>query len=66
MTNTYFAADGNCGSAEGLVIIDTSDWTESEWDVILSAPDEDRARIAREISSLANDGQLVLPGLEQI
>ena len=66
MAMTYFASDGNCGDAEGLVILDTSDWTEDEWDLILSAPDSDRVRIAREISNLTSDDQLVLPGLEQI
>ncbi len=66
MAMTYFASDGNCGDAEGLVILDTSDWTEDEWDLILSAPDSDRVRIAREISNLINDDQLILPGLEQI
>ncbi len=65
MTNTYFATDGNCGSAEGLVVIDTSDWTESEWDIILSAPDEERARIAQEISSFS-DNDLSSADLEQI
>ena len=66
MTNTYFAADGNCGSAEGLVIIDTSDWTESEWDIILDAPDEERARIAQEISFFSDDEQLRLFAIDEI
>lgn len=65
MTISYFATDGNCGSAEGLVVIDTSDWTESEWDIILDAPDEERARIAREISSFSSD-DLSSADLEQI
>jgi hypothetical protein len=65
MTNTYFATDGNCGSAEGLVIIDTSDWTESEWDIILSAPDDERARIAQEISFFSDDEQLRLFAIDE-
>lgn len=65
MTISYFATDGNCGSAEGLVVIDTSDWTESEWDIILDAPDEERARIAQEISSFSSD-DLSSADLEQI
>ena len=58
--------DGNCGSAEGLVIIDTSDWTESEWDIILSAPDDERAGIARDISSLIDDDPLRLFDIDGI
>lgn len=58
--NTYFAADGNCGSADGLVVIDTSDWTENEWNIILDAPNEERVRIAQEISSFL-DKDLIAP-----
>ena len=30
----YFAADGNYGSADGLVIVDTSDWDDDDWAII--------------------------------
>ena len=37
--NHYFATDGNYGNAENLVIIDTADWTEDEWDIIEQSPE---------------------------
>jgi hypothetical protein len=54
MSTSYFSTDGNCGDATGLVIIDTSDWTDGEWAIILSAPDDERSQIAKEISSFSN------------
>ena len=56
----YFAEDGNYGSADGLVIVDTSDWTEDEWEIIDGALDCDRPIIARSLSKTDPD-QLELP-----
>lgn len=60
MSKHYFAADGNYGSAEGLVIVDTSDWTEEEWDAIDAARDSERPAIASQLSGFDPD-QLELP-----
>jgi len=30
----YFATDGNYGSADGLVIVDTSDWDDDDWAIV--------------------------------
>lgn len=43
---TYFAMDGNYGSAHGLVVIDTSGWTDKDWDRVESATDDDRFIVA--------------------
>ncbi len=43
---TYFAMDGNYGVAHGLIIIDTRDWTEDDWDLIDNASDYDRFSVA--------------------
>lgn len=43
MKLTYFAADGNYGDASGLVIVDTSKWTEEHWQVIEGTSDNFRA-----------------------
>jgi hypothetical protein len=39
MSYTYFAEDGNYGDASGLVIVDTSDWTEEQWQMIEGTSD---------------------------
>jgi hypothetical protein len=43
---TYFAMDGNYGNAHGLVIIDTADWTDADWDRVENATDDDRFIVA--------------------
>ena len=57
---TYFAADGSYGDAAGLVVIDTSDWDQDDWDHIDFAPESERLSIARELSE-SNPDQLQLP-----
>lgn len=42
MAQTYFATDGNYGDASGLVIVDTSKWTEEHWQVIEETSDSFR------------------------
>ena len=44
----YFAADGNYGSADGLVLVDTSNWTEEQWQMIEDTSDSFRPTRARE------------------
>ena len=46
----YFAEDGNFGSAEGLAIFDTTNWTEDDWMEIEQAGDHARVQVAREIA----------------
>jgi len=58
--NHYFATDGNYGNAENLVIIDTADWTEDEWDIIEQSPENDRTKIAQQLSQGQNENQLSL------
>jgi hypothetical protein len=63
MTATYFAADGSYGNAEGLIIVDTSDWTEEEWDIIDETTDSTRVSIAEQLAKSVL-GQDALPGLD--
>jgi hypothetical protein len=58
--NHYFATDGNYGNAENLIIIDTTDWTEDEWDIIDQSPENDRTKIAQQLSQGQNENQLSL------
>jgi len=50
----YFAKDGNYGDALGLVVVDTSDWTEEHWVLIDEAMDDERPEIAEEINATIN------------
>lgn len=50
MGTTYFAKDGSYGDASGLVIVDTSDWDERDWDAIDRASDDYRCTVARRMS----------------
>jgi hypothetical protein len=46
MAQQYFALDGNYGDADGLLVIDTTDWTEAMDDEISCASDNHRAGLA--------------------
>jgi len=48
--STYFAMDGNYGDAHGTIIIDTSTWSQENWDAIEMASDYDRIVVALEIA----------------
>ncbi|NBQ64004.1 MAG: hypothetical protein EBT95_00305 [Verrucomicrobia bacterium] len=46
MATSYFAIDGNYGNADGIVIVETSDWSEDDWSAVEMAGDADRASVA--------------------
>lgn len=47
----YFAEDGNFGEADGLVIIETSSWKDTDWAEIDETSDENRPKTAEIISN---------------
>jgi hypothetical protein len=47
---TYFAMDGNYGDSHGMVTIDTSTWSQEDWDRIEMASDYDRIVVALNIA----------------
>lgn len=47
----YFSPDGNYGTADGLVTVDTESWTEEDWQEIEDAGDSERADIAEKINT---------------
>lgn len=55
----YFATDGNYGSADQLVIVDTSDWDVEEWDIVDQTPERDRAMVAFQMAQ--GKGQIIDP-----
>lgn len=42
----YFAADGSCGDARGLVVIDTTNFTDRYWQAVDDAYDNQRQQVA--------------------
>lgn len=42
----YFTSDGTFGDASDILIVDTSNWTESDWSRIDECSDNDRKDIA--------------------
>lgn len=51
MSKTYFAADGNYGDAEGLVILDTTGWTPDHWGYIAMLSDGQRAEVGEDLAA---------------
>ena len=48
---SYFASDGSFGSTDQLIIVmDTTNWTEQDWQDIEEASDSERASVAHEIA----------------
>jgi hypothetical protein len=53
----YFAVDGSYGHADGINLIETDKWQEAEWDLIATAPDNDRAAFALDIAEFVRLGR---------
>jgi hypothetical protein len=49
-STTYFALDGNYGEAQGMVVIDTTKWSEDDWTQIEEASDSERAQVALDLT----------------
>lgn len=47
---TYFATDGNYGDAVGLTVIDTTGWTDIDFETFDAVLDHERVSLARLIS----------------
>lgn len=56
MTTTYFATDGSYGDADDILVIDTSDWSDDEWDAVRECADSARHDVARQIIENASNG----------
>lgn len=54
MSVHYFAVDGNYGDASLMCVMDTSDWTEADWQRIEEASDSDRPEVAFLIKQYTN------------
>lgn len=53
----YVAVDGNWGDASGMTIIDDSDWTQSEYNLIDEASDYNKADLADKIDAWVKQGR---------
>lgn len=50
----YFATDGNYGDATDIVIVDTAEWTDDDFQLIEDASDSERAEIATRLDEKRN------------
>lgn len=46
----YFTTDGTFGDATELILVDTTNWTEEDWDLIDDCSDSERQDVAQRIS----------------
>lgn len=44
---SYFAQGGNYGSADGILVLETTGWSELDWQMIEEVSDEHRPAVAR-------------------
>jgi hypothetical protein len=54
---TYFAKDGNYGDAAGLTVVDTTDWTDDDFEMLDYVGDERRVLAAQTISEWIEKGR---------
>jgi len=47
---SYFATDGNYGSADGILVLETTGWSELDWQMVEEVSDEHRPAVARLIT----------------
>jgi len=57
MKMSYFAVDGSYGSADDIIIVDTGDWSEDEWDAVTMSTDTNRLEVVRQILDNASDAE---------
>lgn len=57
LSMSYFAADGNYGDAAGLTVVDTTNWTDADFEMLDSVSDWDRPKAARLISEWVEKGR---------
>lgn len=46
MSSTYFAKDGSYGKSLGMIVVDTAEWTEEDWEQVENAYDDERVEVA--------------------
>ena len=50
MSATYFAEDGSYGTADNLTVVDTSEWSDDDWNELEEALEWDRPIVAQRIA----------------
>jgi hypothetical protein len=55
-TLNYFAEDGNYGNADGLTIMETTHWDDTDWAIIESASEWARPEVARVLTESYEPG----------
>ena len=52
---SYFAPDGSYGDARGMVVIDTTDWSDEMWETIEETSDHQLVEVAEELAKGVSD-----------
>lgn len=58
MASLYFATDGNYGVADGIVLVDVSDWLDGDFEAVDDASDSDRAQVATLLDQFIKGGRV--------
>jgi len=58
MDKHYFAADGNYGSADGIILVNTRAFTKGQWQLIEESSDSERVSVVEEVLE-ENDSETV-------
>ena len=64
--SSYFAVDGNYGSADGIVLCQTQFWTEEDWAEVENCTDSERGNKAVEVSRQYGNLLMDLPDPDTI
>lgn len=51
MSHIYFALDGSYGNAVDILIANTDNWTEEDWQTVEEASDSERLEVARNLTN---------------
>lgn len=62
-TKHYFSPDGNYGDCDGLVVLDTSNFTDEDWELLSYVRDNERARFALALAGCYDES--VFDGLSE-
>jgi hypothetical protein len=55
-TLSYFAEDGSYGNADGVTIMETTHWNETDWAIIEAAAEWARPEVARALTESYEPG----------
>lgn len=58
MSVTFFSRDGSYGNAAGLTMLDTYHWSDSDWERVEQATDNERLSVALRVGIDVNERRI--------